>query len=98
MNYPFYKKSSIAVQESLFELDSSSRNGADKSKVSKAVVHIAWLKEQNRGFCEADEAAFYLICGKFGNPTKSSEKINWKGEAVSSSMGLQAELYSEDVL
>jgi hypothetical protein len=53
---------------------------------------MAWLKDQSRSFCEADELAFYMICGKFGTPTKISGKTNWKGESVSSAMGIQSEL------
>lgn len=66
--------------------------------MSKVIVHLAWPKDNARGFCEADEVAFYLICGKWGKPTKSSQKTNWKGEAVSSAMGLQAELFPSDTL
>ena len=59
---------------------------------------MAWLKDHTRGFCEADEVAFYLTCGKWGKPTKNDGKTNWMGEVESSSMGLQAELTKKDVL
>jgi hypothetical protein len=70
----------------------------EKPKITKATVHIAWLKDQTRGLCEADEVAFYLICGKWGLPTKRSGKSDWKGDLISSAIGLQAELHAKDVL
>jgi hypothetical protein len=51
----------------------------------------------SRGFCEADEIAFYIICGKWGEATNSNQKTNWAGEVISSSIGLQAVLEKEDV-
>jgi hypothetical protein len=59
---------------------------------------LAWLKDSPRNFCEADEIIFYLICGKWGKPTRSQGKLNWKGEATSSAMGLQATLCKKDAL
>tara|TARA_B110001469_G_C9297234_1_gene162192 strand:- start:246 stop:452 length:207 start_codon:yes stop_codon:yes gene_type:complete len=68
MYFPFFKKNSFEVIESLSNLDAVSRNPFLKSNVnpsikgsssiSKVVIHLAWLKEQSRGFCEADEIAF----------------------------------------
>jgi hypothetical protein len=89
----------------LTEKDLSSRYGvknkdllnSNKAAITKVIVHLAWLKDFSRSFCEADEIAFYLICGKWGKPTKSNAKVNWAGEVLSSSMGLQATLEHEDV-
>ena len=68
MYFPFFKKKSFEALENLSNLDFVSRNPLLKSKVnpsikdssaiSKVVIHLAWLKEQSRGFCEADEIAF----------------------------------------
>lgn len=108
MYFPFIKKNSIEVFENFSNLDIVTRfpykkdknnpNIKNSSAVSKVIVHLAWLKEQNRGFCEADELAFYLVCGKWGKPTKQGGKTNWIGEVVSSSIGLQAELHRKDVI
>jgi len=106
MNFPFYKNSSFKFANDLSDLDVSLRGsqtglspeGTVSGHLSKVIVHLAWPKEHSRGFCEADEVAFYLICGKWGKPTKSSQKTNWKGESISSAMGLQAELFPSDSL
>jgi hypothetical protein len=106
MNFPFYKNSSFKFAQNLSGLDVSLRSSQTKllpedkvsGHLSKVLVHLAWPKDHARGFCEADEVAFYLICGKWGKPTKISQKTNWKGEAVSSAIGLQAELFPSDTL
>ena len=107
MNFPSYKNNSIVFFQKSTSLEIVSRESrlegkapfSDKNlQVDKVVVHLAWLKDQSRGFCEADDLAFFLICGKWGQPTKSNSKLNWAGEVLSSSMGLQAVLSNKDVL
>jgi len=68
MYFSFFKKNSFEVLESLSNLDMVSQNPFLKNKVNpsiknsstvkKVFIHLAWLKEQSRGFCEADEIAF----------------------------------------
>jgi hypothetical protein len=82
MNFPFYKNSSFKFAQNLSDLDVSLRGSQTKllpegkvsGHLSKVLVHLAWPKDHARGFCEADEVAFYLICGKWGKPTKISQK------------------------
>ena len=67
MNFPFFKLNSSVFSAALSSLDYTSRlsfsgegvaSKAIPPVISKAVFHLAWLKETSRGFCEADELAF----------------------------------------
>lgn len=63
MYFPFFKKNSLETIEDLSKLDIVSRFSSLKNKktfpsISKITVHLAWLKNQNRGFCEVDELIF----------------------------------------